>query len=125
MFRVAVVLVYSSGLGWGRVAIDEPSDEALRKGETQRAKPSVVNLCTSVDSRVDVKSNHMPLSEVRPRYTWPRHGVQWLSFDPMAPGDGHNMIIPNSGGPERPNLIPGPIEPMALGSQNRSDHASA
>ena len=100
MFRVAVVLVYSSGLGWGRVAIDEPSDEPIRKGETQRAKPSVVNLCTSVDSRADVKSNHMSLSEVHPHSTWPRHGVQWLRLDPMAPGGGHNIIILNSSGPE-------------------------
>ena len=53
MLRVAVVLVYSSGLGWVRVAIDEPSDEPLRKGETQRAKPSVSNFYTSVDSHVD------------------------------------------------------------------------
>ena len=33
-----VVLVDFCSLGWVRVAVDEPSDEPLRKGETQKTK---------------------------------------------------------------------------------------
>lgn len=41
--RIVVVLVYSTGWRWVRVAVDEPSDEPLRKGETRPTKPSVLN----------------------------------------------------------------------------------
>ena len=39
--RFTVLLVDLGCWGWVRVAIDEPSDEPLRKGETQRTKPFV------------------------------------------------------------------------------------
>ena len=69
MLRGAVVLAYFSGLGWVRVAVDEPSDEPLRKGETQRIKPSVLNLRTSVDSHTDTKSNPLYLKSSLPGLT--------------------------------------------------------
>ena len=43
-FRVVVVLVYSSSWGWVRVAVDKPSDEPLRKGETHSTKLSASSL---------------------------------------------------------------------------------
>ena len=54
-----IVIICFSGWGWVRVAVDEPSDEPLRKGETQRIEPSTLNLCTSVGCRAGTKCNFL------------------------------------------------------------------
>ena len=56
-----VALVCSGGWGWVRVAVYEPSDEPLRKGETQRTKPSVLNFYPSADPHIVVKSGYRHL----------------------------------------------------------------